>query len=249
MSTTVLDRPLSDAARYNGGGAPARRAVVRWAWRLFRREWRQQFLVLILIIVAVGATILGAAIATNTPPPANAGFGTADKLVSLPGTDPHLAADLAAVQIHVGRVDVIENQNLATGLVHGAQVRAQDPHGPYGGPMLALLSGRYPAGASEVAMTEQLAATFALHIGDLWHETGRTVRVVGLVENPQNLLDNFALVAPGQLSSPTQVTVLFDDTAATAAGQDFPRVYARSARRSPMGSAPRSSSSRSPSSG
>ena len=67
------------------GGAPARRAVVRWAWRLFRREWRQQLLVLALIILAVAATILGAAIASNTPPPANLGFGTANHLVTIPG--------------------------------------------------------------------------------------------------------------------------------------------------------------------
>ena len=140
-----------------------------------------------------------------------AGFGTADHLVSLPGTDPHLAADLAAIRAHFGTVDVIENQNLATGLVRGAQLRAQDPNGPYGRPMLALVSGRYPAGAGEVAMTRQLAATFALHVGGPWQDAGRTLRVVGLVENPQNLLDNFALVAPGQLGSPTQVTVLFDE--------------------------------------
>ena len=49
MSAAVLDRP----AAATDGGAPARRAVMRWAWRLFRREWRQQLLVLALIIVAV----------------------------------------------------------------------------------------------------------------------------------------------------------------------------------------------------
>ena len=32
------------------GGVHARRVVVRWAWRLFRREWRQQFLIFALII-------------------------------------------------------------------------------------------------------------------------------------------------------------------------------------------------------
>ena len=57
MTTAVL-APLPTARGANGG-APARRAIVRWAWRLFRREWRQQFLILALITVAVGATIVG----------------------------------------------------------------------------------------------------------------------------------------------------------------------------------------------
>ncbi len=30
------------------GGAPARRAVIRWSWRLVRREWRQQFFIFAL---------------------------------------------------------------------------------------------------------------------------------------------------------------------------------------------------------
>jgi putative ABC transport system permease protein len=50
------------SAGADGGGAPARRAVIRWAWRLFRREWRQQLLVLSLITAAVAGTVLGAAV-------------------------------------------------------------------------------------------------------------------------------------------------------------------------------------------
>ena len=57
------------------GGVPARRAVSRWAWRLFRREWRQQLLVLSLIVVAVAATVVGAAVAIDSVVPANAGLG------------------------------------------------------------------------------------------------------------------------------------------------------------------------------
>ena len=34
--------------------------------------------------------------------------------------------------------------------------------------------------------------------------------MVGIVENPQSLLDEFALVLPGQVKSPNEVTVLFD---------------------------------------
>src|SRR5271155_4721114 len=51
-STAVLERPRRALAR--NGGVPARRAVVRWAWRLLRHEWRQQLLILALITVAVG---------------------------------------------------------------------------------------------------------------------------------------------------------------------------------------------------
>ena len=75
------------------GGIVARRAVIRWGWRLFRREWRQQLLVLGLLTVAVAATIWGASVVTNSQiPPGYATFGTGAALVTLPGTDPHLAA-------------------------------------------------------------------------------------------------------------------------------------------------------------
>ncbi|MEN3303991.1 MAG: putative transport system permease protein [Micromonosporaceae bacterium] len=215
MTAELLERPAEPTAV--NGGAPARRAVVRWAWRLFRREWRQQLLVLALLTVAVAATILGAAVGTNTPPPANAGYGNADHLVTLPGSDPHLAADIAAMKQSFGTVDVIENQAIATGLVQGAQLRAQDPNGRFGGPMLALVSGRYPVSPDEVAMTKELASTFNLRVGAVWRESGHALRVVGLVENPQNLLDDFALVPPGQVASPTQVTVLFNATPERAA--------------------------------
>jgi putative ABC transport system permease protein len=195
---------------------------MRWAWRLFRREWRQQLLVLILITVAVAATIFGAAIGTNTPLPANGGFGTANTLVNLPGNHPHLAANIAAVRAHFGRVDVIENQTFATGLVQGAQLRAQNPDGAFGQPMLTLVSGHYPHGAGQVALSRPLAATYRVGIGGTWSSGGRAWRVVGLVENPQNLLDDFALVAPGQLAAPGQVTVLFDSNPLSLATFNFP---------------------------
>jgi len=88
----------------------ARRAVIRWAWRLFRLEWRQQLLVLALITVAVAATIVGSATAANTPPPANSGFGNAADAATLTATGPQLAAQIASLERRFGRVDVIENQ-------------------------------------------------------------------------------------------------------------------------------------------
>ncbi len=210
MTAALRERPPVTGAR--DGGAPARRAVMHWALRLFRREWRQQLLVLTLITVAVAATIFGAAIGTNTPLPANAGFGSANALVNMAGTDPHLATNIAAIRAHFGTLDVIENQTFATGLVQGAQLRAQNPDGAYGRPMLALVTGSYPRGPGEVDLTSGLASAFRVGIGGIWHVDGRALRVTGIVENPQNLLDTFALVAPGQVTRPTQVTVLLHGT-------------------------------------
>jgi len=185
---------------------------------MFRREWRQQLLVLALIVVALAATVLGAAVATNTPPPAGAGFGTAQDMATLPG-GPHLADQLAALQQHVGRVDVIENQTVAIpGSISTYDLRAQDPHGAFGVSMLSLVSGHYPAGPGQVAVTDGVAATFNLKIGDRWHQGGQVRQVTGIVQNPQSLLDEFALVAPGQVSTPSQVTALFTAPPGTTIG-------------------------------
>ena len=59
-------------------------------------------------------------------------------------------------------------------------------------------------------MTPGAAATFGLRVGDVWQQAGQARRVVGIVENPQSLLAEFALVVPGQVLAPTQVTVLFN---------------------------------------
>ena len=208
MSATLLERPAQAGTR--NGGVPARRAVMRWSWRMFRREWRQQLLVLALITVALAATVVGAAVATDTPSPTGAGFGTAQDAATYPG-GPHLAGQIAALQQRFGRVDVIENQVIAIpGSINTYDLRAQDPNGPFGQPMLSLVAGHYPTGPGQVAVTDGVASTFNLRIGDFWHHGGTTREVTGIVQNPQSLLDEFALVVPGQVSAPTQVTVLFN---------------------------------------
>jgi putative ABC transport system permease protein len=208
VTATLRERPAETGTR--NGGVPARRAVIRWAWRMFRREWRQQLLVLALIIVAVAATIVGAAVATTTPPQANSGFGTAHDQATFSG-GPNVSSQIAALQHRFGRVDVIENQAISIpGSINTYDLRAQNPHGPFGQPMLALVAGHYPAGPNQVAVTDGVASTFKLHIGSVWHQDGTARTVVGIVQNPQSLLDEFALVPPGQVTHPSQVTVLFN---------------------------------------
>jgi putative ABC transport system permease protein len=197
------------------GGIGARRAVIRWGWRLFRREWRQQLLVLGLLTVAVAVTIWGASTVTNVAlqNPNYPTFGTAAVQVTLPGSDPHLAADIAAVAGRWGPADVIENQDIANGTTQPVQLRAENPHGHYNSPMLGLVSGTYPAGPGQVALTSQVATLYGVHAGGSWRAAGTTWRVTGIVQNPSNLADEFALVAPGQVTHPSQVIMLLGSRA------------------------------------
>jgi putative ABC transport system permease protein len=209
VSTALRERPAHVST--GGGGVPARRAVIRWAWRLFRREWRQQLLVLGLIIIAVAATMVGSAVAADTPPAANSGYGTAQDMATFQAPDPHLASQIAALRQRFGTVDVIENQTLAIpGSVNTYQLRAQDPHGPFGQRLLGLVSGHYPSGPGQVALTSGLASQLGLDVGGTFRAAGQARRVVGIVENPESLADEFALVTPGQVRTPSLVTVLFD---------------------------------------
>jgi putative ABC transport system permease protein len=189
--------------------------VIRWAWRLFRRDWRQQLLVLALLTLAVGATAMGAAVASNTVSRVDAMMGTANYRLTIPGSDPNLAADIAATQRWFGTVEAVAHQKIAIpGSVATVDLRDQQPNGPYGSATVRLAAGRYPVGPDEVAVTGTVAATFNLRLGDVWHQGRRDRSVVGLVENPQNLLDEFALVAPGQANPVSEVTILLDTTAA-----------------------------------
>ncbi len=228
MSTALHDPPDLDSRA--SGGIVARRAVLRWGWRLFRREWRQQLLVLGMLTVAVAATVWGAGVVTNAQlaDPNWPTYGTAVAMAKLPGSDPALAADIATIQRSWGPADVIENQKIATGTSESVQLRAESPHGHFNGPLLGLVSGSYPAGPGQVALTSGVAALYGAHVGGSWRAAGRTWRVTGIVADPSNLSDEFALAAPGQVAHPTQVIMLLGPAAArlAASGTTLPGVPA-----------------------
>jgi putative ABC transport system permease protein len=210
MMTVAVQETAFPVATSAGGGAPARRAVVRWSWRMFQREWRQQGLVLTLLIVAVAALTIGLAVVWNVAElGADPTFGTANSIISVNGSDPNLASDIRMIQSRVGPSDVIEHQTVPVpGSVAALDLRAQNPNGTFGHVMLRLDSGQYPNGPGEVAVTTGVAQTFGLHVGSTWQVDERTFKVVGMVENPLNLLDQFALIAPGQIAQPTTVDIL-----------------------------------------
>ena len=198
------------------GGVVARRAVVRWAWRLFRREWRQQALVLALLILVVGSTIVFATAAYNTTGVGDdADFGTADHLLTVDEIDAATAQrGVAAAEEWFGEVDVIASwERPVPGSVETIEFRAQDPDGPFSEPMLALQQGRYPSSDDEIAVTDGVAETFQIGVGDTFDLDGPERTVVGLVENPSDLNAEFALVAPTDDESLESVTILVGGSA------------------------------------
>jgi putative ABC transport system permease protein len=218
--TTVL-RGAPDLAS-PGNGIVARRAVFRWGWRLFRREWRQQLLVLGLLTLAVAATIWGTGVVTNVQlgNPNSATYGTAAATATLPGSDPHLSADIASIQGRWGPADVIENERVPTGTNQSVQLRAENPHGHFNAPLLSLVSGNYPADPGQVALTSQVASLYGAHVGGSWRAAGTTWRVTGIVQDPSNLADEFALVASGEVRRPGQVIMLLGAAAARLAASN-----------------------------
>jgi putative ABC transport system permease protein len=167
--------------------------------------------VLLLIAVAVAVTTVGVGVSTNTPLSPYVGFGNAKDLATFSNDDASTAAKITSWHQHYGQVDVIENETVTVpGSVDTFDLRSQNPHGSYGQPLLSLVSGHFPTTAHQVAVTSGVATDFHLRLGSHFRNVGITRTVVGIVENPKNLLDEFALVIPGQVLSPTEVTVLFD---------------------------------------
>jgi putative ABC transport system permease protein len=225
MTTTLAPPPPATplAPPPSGGRGVARRAIRRWAWRLLRREWRQQVLVLSLIGVAVALTTLGLGVVVNVQSSDQALMGTATSRIDIGNPGTHVSADTAIARQALGNVEVIEHETVPVpGSVTPVDLRAQDPHGAFGAVMLRLVSGSYPSGAGQVAMTSGVATTFNLQVGDTWTVDGRPLRVVGVVENPKNLQDQFALVAPGQIRSPSSLTVLTDASGSAASNLHLP---------------------------
>jgi len=224
VSTTsgaaVLDRPPDGPGGDDGwsrpledtGGVAARRAVVRWGWRLFRREWRQQLLVLTLLTFAVAVAVGGSAALYATLPNEDGALGGADLRIDLPDvTGSAVAEKIAAARSTFGAVDPIGvTVVVVPGSVERVDLRAQDPAGAYSGPMLRLLSGRYPDGADEIAVTDRVASLLGVATGDTVEVGGRERTVVGRVENPADLGDEFALAPISELDRSESLSLLVD---------------------------------------
>src|SRR5262245_60482822 len=109
--TTLAHHPTLRGPR--NGGVPARRAVVRWSWRLFRREWRRQLLVLALLTVAVAAAIGSITFASNAARAEYGDLGSAGLSLTFDASDPQtLRARIDAARKSFGTLDLVGHRSL-----------------------------------------------------------------------------------------------------------------------------------------
>jgi len=184
--------------------------MARWAWRQFRREWRQQLMILVLLTLAVAAAVTGSIAADAAAPKADGAQGDAQALARVDAGDRAQAiAAVATLTARFGPVEVVGHSQVSVpGLIKPIDLRAQDPQGIYGHSTLALLAGRYPTAPDEVALSSNVADALGASIGSTVSLDRVTRRVVGRVENPLALSDQFALVAGAAAPSGSTWTVL-----------------------------------------
>jgi putative ABC transport system permease protein len=174
--------------------------------------------VLALLIVAVAATTVGLGLVVNVQGTDQGIFGTANARLEIANpAAAGVASDLDAARQRFGTVQAIAHESVPVpGSITPVDLRDQDPYGVYSKPMLRLLSGHYPTGAGQAAVTAAVATTFSLKLGSTWTVDGQPLQVVGTVENPKDLQDAFGLVPPGDIRTPSSVTLLLKTSGAQA---------------------------------
>ncbi len=132
-----------------------------------------------------------------------------------------LQAGLEAARRSFGTIDIIGHRSVPVpGSVETVDYRSQTPGGAYGGELLALRRGSYPVRPGQVAVTDGVAESLRLEIGSTLALDGRRRTVVGIVENPSKLSDEFALVSPSSADADL-VDVLVGASLESPAAESF----------------------------
>ncbi len=214
MSTTLAPPPPPCYPRRHRRAAARRPAARSAAGRggLLRREWRQQVLVLALLIVAVAATTVGLGLVVNVQATDQGVFGTAERAHRHRHPGPTgVAADLAAARQRFGTVEAITHASVPVpGSVTPVDLRAQDPHGVFGEPMLRLVSGTLPGrsrpGGGDQGRRDDVQPEGRIELAGQRADAARGRHR----REPQGLAGRVRVGGSRQIRSPSSVTLLFD---------------------------------------
>ncbi|HVT77177.1 MAG TPA: FtsX-like permease family protein [Acidimicrobiales bacterium] len=162
-----------------------------------------------LLTFATAAALFCSVVVAAALPTHDGEFGRANGMVRLHVGAPHTDDALASIRQKFGTAEVIGHRDVPIpGAVDTVDFRDQAPDGVFGAPMLRLLSGRYPAVSGEIAMTRRAAADFHTALGSTVRFGGGAYRVVGVVENPGKLDDEFAVGTAGDVAAENLIVLV-----------------------------------------
>lgn len=181
--------------------------VTRWALRVVRREWRQHLVIVIFIAAGVAVSVGAALGAFNLVEPPESAYGNAQFAATSPDPDV-LEKALASQSISFARLETASLDRDKT--TESVTVNVIDPENVVSSPLFTLLDGSWPREDHEIALTDR-ALSDELAIGDTVVLDGQELTVVGRVENPTSLTDEFGVLPSlaGFPSAAGQTTVEF----------------------------------------
>lgn len=161
--------------------------VWRWSLRTVRKEWRQYAVILSMLTVGVAAAVAGVLMVHNMTEPPESEYGNGQLEVN---TGDPVVLERALEDSGLG-FGVLQRATVERdGQVGQINLRAADPANPITEPLIDLLVGQWPSNDDEIAVTDGALSDRRL-IGEQVQLEGRTVEIVGIVENPTRLSDEF----------------------------------------------------------
>lgn len=194
----------------------------RWNVRVLRRELRQHSVIFLLVGAAVALSVGALVAAHNLVEPPESDYGAAQFAATVDTSPDPLAAALDRDGHAYGTI--ASATTTVSGTAQRVAIRVVDQSNPVTAPLVRLREGRWPASQNEVAVTDR--AILDGSVGDRITIGAAQVDIVGIVENPTRLDDEFVLALrldPFDASAAT-VQFLIDADPSEVSFSDVPNV-------------------------
>jgi putative ABC transport system permease protein len=187
-----------------------------WSWRLIRREWRQQALVVALVAIAIGLASFFGVIFANTEGASSSQGSASHEIQLFAGQAPladqrrEIAAQFDPIAVTQWRAGVRQK-----GSPYDFDLGDAVSPTLFGGRPVTVLNGEAPLATGEIALSDALMRKLGAALGDTVELNVGSYRVVGRYEDPADLNVVQAVVAPGLVPEPTAMHVLVRSDDAT----------------------------------
>jgi putative ABC transport system permease protein len=168
---------------------------------MIRQERRQWLLIVVLLTTTVAAGIGIVTAGFNFAPSPRALQGDASHVLFVePAEEADTVLEAAMSAFEIAEL-VTSTSVTPAGSASSVEMRSFDPEGATTSALVALVDGQYPNVPGEVAGTARQMGRLGVALGDTITLSGERYELVGIVENPERLSEQFLLTNPGRLDA------------------------------------------------